>query len=181
MRSTLNGPFGPCLALKVKRFNFVKDFHDKILHSELNENDQTTGEIRKNFNTNFPVITDDNFLERISWVNLQGHCSTCHAVGTMENVEVHHNKHIRTKRFELIPDTRFVQSQRNRKSIAVCRECHTLLIHKGKYGGTKLAYLAPERMYDNNLVIIEGFISKGLPPYTYTKTLKGWTKKKLTK
>jgi len=166
-------------AHKIKRMKFVIEYHQKAKDTSNSYNN----EVKLNNKTKFPVITDDDYTEKIKWVNLRTQalldfpCSIC---GSNDKVEMHHLKHIRKKRYELIPEGKFwekVMSLRNRKSIPVCNECHINLIHKGRYGGTKLSYLAPKTMYDNDVVMIDAFIHKSdKQPHEYTKTLeeKGW-------
>jgi RNA-directed DNA polymerase len=129
----------------------------------------------------FPTVTSDDYLEKINWVNLRTQASLdapCCICGSETLVQMHHLRHIRKTTYELIPENRIwekVMYLRNRKQIPVCKECHIHIIHKGKYGGTKLSTFAPTIMYDNNLITLESHIHKG-PQRNYTKTLaeKGW-------
>lgn len=171
-------------AKQIKRFWYVVNYH-KTIKSNLTENAQEEylEQVSMKNKTKFPIITDEDYLDKVKWVNLRTQALfdfPCCICGSTEKVEMHHLKHIRKRKYELIPETRFwekVMALRNRKSIPVCRECHINLIHKGKYGGTKLRYLAPISMYDNNIVMIDAFINKGnKEPHEFTKTLeeKGW-------
>jgi hypothetical protein len=63
---------------------------------------------------------------------------------------------------------------RNRKQITLCRECHINVVHKGKYGGTKLATLAPKIMYDDRLINIESHLKPGKEYYAKTLKKRGW-------
>ena len=67
-------------------------------------------------------------------------------------------------------------SHRNRNQIPVCKDCHLNVIHKGKYGGTRLSKLAPQTMWDGRLIVLESHIHKGKEK-DYTKSLqdKGWS------
>lgn len=128
----------------------------------------------------FPSITQADFLDRIKWSNLRTQAAleiACCICGSTEKLEMHHLKHIRKRRYRLEDPTWLQNMQlRNRKQIAVCRDCHINLIHKGKYGGTKLSYFAPTVMFDGRLITIEAHVHKGRKDVDYTKTLeeKGW-------
>jgi hypothetical protein len=92
---------------------------------------------------------------------------------------MHHLKHIRKNSYGLIPVEKTwlkVMSLRNRKQIPVCRECHYNLIHRGKYGGTKLTQLAPKILWDNRLVTIESCIGSNPNKKEIKSCLigKGW-------
>lgn len=127
------------------------------------------------------AITSDSFLDTIKWVNLRTQASLdapCCICGSDEQVEMHHLRSVRKRRYSLIPKDEIwtrTMGIRNRKQIPVCRECHMQLIHKGNYGGTKLEHFCPTAMYDNRLVTIESHVHKGYQK-DYTKTLedKGW-------
>lgn len=102
----------------------------------------------------------------------------CCICGSEDSVQMHHLRHIRKTTYELIPENRTwekVMSLRNRKQIPVCKECHIHIIHKGKYGGTKLSTFTPSIMFDNRLITLENHIHRGCER-NYTKTLaeKGW-------
>lgn len=124
-----------------------------------------------------PSVKDYSFLERIRWVNIR--CKVlldlpCNICGSYDKVEMHHLKHIKKTRYELIPEANFwekVMSNKNRKQIPVCRECHMNLIHKGRYGGTNLKYLAPMVMYDDRLITISAHIKDSDKEY-HSKTLQ---------
>lgn len=128
-----------------------------------------------------PSITTDDYLDKIRWVNLRTQASLdfpCSICGSDYRVEMHHLKHVRKTRYELIPgDKKWEQlmSLRNRKQIPVCRECHTNIIHKGKYGGQKLSYFEPQVYYDGRILTLESHIHAG-PKLDYTKSLeeRGW-------
>ena len=45
------------------------------------------------------------------------------------------------------------------------------VIHKGKYGGTKLSKLAPRVMYDNRMITLESSLN-ATADRNFTKTLK---------
>lgn len=134
-------------------------------------------------NGQFPPITGEKYLERLQWVNLRTSASfdsPCCICGSTLQVEMHHIKHIRKREYKLIPNTEFwtkVMSLRNRNQIPVCKECH-ILIHAGKYGGTKIKAFKPEIMYDNRLITLESTIHKGIDK-DYYRTLeeKGWQKR----
>lgn len=128
-----------------------------------------------------PPITQDTYLDKIKWVNLRTQASLdspCLICGSEEMVQMHHIKHIRKQRYEFIPTNKpweKIMSDRNRKQIPACRECHMNVIHKGKYGGTRLNLLAPKVMYDNRLIVLETHLNPRAGE-NFTKTLqeKGW-------
>lgn len=131
-------------------------------------------------------ITNDDFYDKINWINIRTNSSfdlPCAICGSDEDIEMHHIKHVRKKRYDLIDKEKTweqAMSIKNRKQIPVCRECHMNLIHRGKYGGTKLSYICPKIMYDNRIITIESHINKGklnrLNKEFQKKTLeqKGW-------
>jgi hypothetical protein len=91
---------------------------------------------------------------------------------------MHHIRHIRKRKYELIPTENYWErqmSQRNRNQIPVCKDCHINTIHKGKYGGTRLNKLVPQTMWGGRLIVLESHIHKGKEK-DYTKSLeqKGW-------
>lgn len=132
-------------------------------------------------------ITNDNFYDKISWINIRTQSSfdlPCSICGSEDDIEMHHIKHVRKNRYDLIDgDLTWFQtmSLRNRKQIPVCRECHINIIHKGKYGGTKLSVFTPKVMYDNRIITIESHLNRealnGIQMERYSKTLldKGWS------
>lgn len=131
----------------------------------------------------FATVKDDNFLDKIKMVNLRTSASfdlPCCMCGSSDNINMHHLKHVRHTKYELIPREQFwarTMSLRNRKQIPLCRECHMNVVHRGKYGGTSLSTYVPKVMYDNRLITIEGHINSDRIEKLYSKTLqdKGWT------
>lgn len=82
-----------------------------------------------------PRIFDDDFLERIKWVNFRSQASLempCIFCGEAIT-EMHHLEHIRKLRYSKITDD-FTKSMyvRNRKQAPVCRTCHANKLHTGK-------------------------------------------------
>lgn len=126
----------------------------------------------------FATVKDDNFLDRIKMVNLRTSASfdlPCCMCGSSDNINMHHLKHIRHTKYELIPREQFwarTMSLRNRKQIPLCRECHMNVVHRGKYGGMKLSTYVPRVMYDNRLITIEGHINSDRIEKLYSKTLQ---------
>lgn len=132
------------------------------------------------------AITNDNFYEKLMWINIRTQSSfdlPCSICGSEEDIEMHHIKHVRKNRYDLIDKNESWSKAmylRNRKQIPVCRECHINIIHKGKYGGMSLNTITPRIMYDNRIITIESHINKRAinkeKPENYTKTLeeKGW-------
>jgi len=130
--------------------------------------------------SNLPTVTNDDYLERISWISLRTQalmdlpCSYC---GTFENVHQHHVRHIRKRAYTLIDENtpyKKIMALRNRKQIPICKDCHLKLIHPGKYTGPKLISLAPVKTIDNRILHIESFVKPGREYQSKTLTEKGW-------
>jgi len=130
-------------------------------------------------------VTDDNFLEKIKWISwrtiasLSMPCSLC---GTLNNVEMHHLKHIRKNKYSLIPQERTweqIMNLRNRKQIPVCNACHIGIIHPGRYSGPKLINMTPKVLTDNRIIHIESYVKPGKVYQSKQIEEKGW--KLLTK
>lgn len=131
-----------------------------------------------------PKITNDNFIDSISWVNLRTQSSfdmPCAICGTSENIEMHHIKHIRKRSYMLIPEDKSlekVMALRNRKQVPICTYCHRNIVHSGKYRGPELRILTPTtRLVDNRIVHVESFIQKGTEYHSRTLEERGWTKR----
>ena len=135
--------------------------------------------------TGFPSVTNENYLEAISWVswrtqaNMDMPCAYC---GSFNNVQMHHIKHIRKRSYVLIPESqnyKKILALRNRKQIPLCEQHHMNLIHNGTYSDTKLIKLAPNsnNLIDNRIISMESFIKPGIE-YTAKSLLeKGWKEK----
>lgn len=63
-------------------------------------------------------------------------CSSC---GSMDRVEMHHLRHIRTINVTLNPFDKML-ARINRKQVPLCRSCH-LDVHAGRYHGKSLKHL----------------------------------------
>lgn len=129
----------------------------------------------------FPKVTNDNFLEKISWVSFRTSASLnmpCSYCGSDRNVHQHHIRHIRKRSYSLIPDSESYQrimALRNRKQIPLCEVCHISLIHGGKYNGPKLIKLAPvSKLVDNRILHVESFVHPGTEHFSATLAEKGW-------
>lgn len=129
----------------------------------------------------FPKVTNDNFLEKITWVSFRTSASLnmpCSYCGSDRNVHQHHIRHIRKRSFSLIPNSESYQrimSLRNRKQIPLCEICHISLVHGGKYNGPKLITLAPARkLVDNRILHVESFVHPGSEHFAATLAEKGW-------
>ena len=133
-----------------------------------------------------PVVTNDNYLDSIVWVNLRTHAGfnlPCALCGSDKEVEMHHIKHVRKSPFHDLPENKEwmkMMALRNRNQIPVCRECHMNKIHRGEYSGANLKSLSPKinltpTGYDLRLMNYENFLN---PSNTERigKTLeeKGW-------
>ena len=129
-----------------------------------------------------PAITDDNYLDSITWVNARTQASfdlPCCLCGKFGDIEMHHVKHIRKNKYSIIPTTRSweqVMNLRNRKQIPVCSTCHKRVIHAGTYVGPPLRLMAnPQKLYDNRIIHIESYVKPGKEYYGKHATQKGWS------
>lgn len=127
-----------------------------------------------------PAITNDDYLEKISWVSLRTQalmdlpCSYC---GTFDNVHQHHIQHIRKRAYTLIDENtpyKKIMALRNRKQIPICKNCHLKFIHPGKYSGPKLINITPIKTIDNRILHIESFVKPGQEYQSQSLTEKGW-------
>jgi hypothetical protein len=135
-----------------------------------------------------PRVMNDNFLEQIEWVSRRALASMgmpCTLCGELENVEMHHIKHIRKTPFDKIKEPwQKLMSLRNRKQIPVCFNCHRYKIHGGDYIGPKLTNIAPItmdkntgskiRIFDGRIVNSENYVQPGKEHYAKTLEEKGW-------
>lgn len=128
-----------------------------------------------------PTVTNDDYLEKISWVSLRTQASfamPCANCGELERVHQHHIRHIRKTAYCLLPDSmtyKKVMALRNRKQIPLCEDCHIKLVHSGKYNGPGLINLIPNRLMDNRIVHVESFIKPGVEYHAKSLEEKGWT------
>lgn len=130
-----------------------------------------------------PKPLDKDYLNRIKWINWRTSCSfnmPCCICGAMGNVEMHHVKHVRKRRYsidEKPPTWEQIMGLKNRKQIPVCRKCHMDLIHSGKYNDINLKLMGSRPLVDNRIVNVENFIRPGAIEH-YQKTLeeKGFRK-----
>lgn len=126
-----------------------------------------------------PTITNDNYLERISWVSLRTQAALdmpCANCGTLINV---HQHHIRKTAYELLPDSmpyKKVMALRNRKQVPLCEFCHRKLVHAGQYSGYALFKLVPQKLFDNRTIHVESFVKPGLEYNSKSLEEKGWNK-----
>nr|YP_009492356.1 putative HNH endonuclease [Stauridium tetras]AWI68957.1 putative HNH endonuclease [Stauridium tetras] len=76
-----------------------------------------------------PTVTNEDFLNKISWVSLRTQASLdmpCASCGAMESQQ-HHVRHIRKSTYALIEEgvpIKKVMALRNRKQIPLCPKCH---------------------------------------------------------
>jgi hypothetical protein len=129
---------------------------------------------------NTPAITNENYLEAITWVSARTEASLgmpCSVCGSLEDVEMHHIRHIRKNAYSLIPKEmswKQLLSLRNRKQLPVCKCCHDQ-IHSGKYNGTGLVKLAPTKgLIDNRTVHVESFVKLGKEYHSRDLEERGW-------
>jgi len=117
-----------------------------------------------------PRIFDVDFLEKINWVNFRTQANfglPCSICGASQNMEMHHIRHIRKRKYSSIPANETwtkVMALRNRKQIPLCSNCHDRL-HAGKYRGEsiRLINLSP-RLFDNRIVNSENYITPAIEP-----------------
>jgi hypothetical protein len=128
-----------------------------------------------------PTVTNDDYLDTISWVSLRTQASMdmpCANCGTFEEVHQHHIRHIRKTAYDLLPenmDWKKLLALRNRKQIPLCKECHIKLVHKGKYDRTKLIHLVPtQKLIDNRIVHVESYVKPGLEYHSQSLLERGW-------
>nr|YP_009364073.1 hypothetical protein [Pediastrum duplex]AQU64402.1 hypothetical protein [Pediastrum duplex] len=126
-----------------------------------------------------PTVTNDKFLDKVSWVSLRTQASLdmpCANCGAMESQQ-HHVKHIRKSTYALIQEgatVKKVMALRNRKQVPLCPDCHRNLVHGGKYDSTKLIKLVPTRLVDNRVVHVESFVKPGIEYNQKSLQEKGW-------
>lgn len=84
------------------------------------------------FNDIFSIV--DFKISTIS--RLDSPCANCNS---MDNVEMHHVRHIKTINVKLTPFDKML-ARINRKQVPLCRKCH-LEVHQGKYQGKSLKHL----------------------------------------
>jgi retron-type reverse transcriptase len=129
---------------------------------------------------NIPTITNDEYLEKISWVSLRTQASfdmPCANCGELEDVHQHHVRHVRKNSYAIIPQEwsyKQVMALRNRKQIPLCRDCHIDLVHQGAYQGIKLMKLVPTRLYDNRTLHVESYVKPGVVYHAKSLEEKGW-------
>lgn len=137
-----------------------------------------------------PVVTNDEYLNKIIWVNLRTHASfdlPCSLCGSTQDIHMHHIKHIRKTPYYDLPENKpwlRRMALRNRNQIPVCRDCHMNKIHKGTYDGANLRTLKPyiemtKTGYDLRLINFENYLNPSKKQY-FAKSLeeKGWKKEK---
>lgn len=125
---------------------------------------------------------DENFLERINWINFRSQAGLdlpCALCGNPET-EMHHINHIRKTKITMISPIDSVKRMmflRNRRQIPVCRDCHMNKIHSGKYTGPPL-----RKLYDNRIINSENYITINRTPFQNVELEqrlkeKGWIEK----
>jgi hypothetical protein len=141
------------------------------------------------FNENYfikrtPRVMDDNFLEKIHWVNVRTQASfdmPCLQCGSTTKVEMHHVASVKKAKISLIPrvDTiKKLMALRNRKQVPLCQKCHN------KYHNDQLNIQHAKMSipiiptFDNRVVDIERFVHPGEVfqslPYPDNFYEKGW-------
>lgn len=89
----------------------------------------------------FPSIKDDDYLDKIAWVNLRTMANfdfPCSLCGAPPPTQMHHIKHIRKIKLSDVPEDKphlKIMHLRNRRQIPVCAQCHINIIHSGNYDG----------------------------------------------
>lgn len=94
---------------------------------------------------NFKVLTDNDPTGSIFWkVRTRNSFDSCCAnCGSMENIEMHHIKHIKTINIKLSEFDKKVAAI-NRKQVPLCKPCHRT-VHSGTYKGLSLNHLGTNR------------------------------------
>lgn len=161
-------------AMNLKRKKYLTDVYWSLQNKEAVTYD----------NSEKHRITNDNFYEKLMWINIRTQASfdlPCFRCGSEENVEMHHIKHVRKNNYKLIDNEQTwlqAMSIRNRNQVPLCRECH-MTVHSKRYGGQKISLLCPKKLFDNRIITIESHINKPAlnnKKENYNKTLeeKGW-------
>lgn len=118
----------------------------------------------------------------MTWFNIRTEANfgfPCAICGNTNNIEMHHIKHIRKRKYSLIPERATweqMMNLRNRKQIPVCERCHIQRIHQVKYTGPSLISMTPVKttLYDNRVTHIESFIKPGIVYESKSMEDKGW-------
>jgi len=133
-----------------------------------------------------PAITHENFVNYVSWVSLRAQAPfamPCCICGNPGPVEMHHIRHIRKSAYRNLENRSFLQvmSLRNRKQIAVCKDCHINVIHGGRYTGPCLGNLIRMdlNLADNRILHTESFVHPGHEHFGKTLEEKGFKPKGL--
>lgn len=132
-----------------------------------------------------PTYHDEDFLERIRWVNLRTQANLgfgCGICGSTYRVEMHHINHVRKKPLSSLGQGKeFLKLMilRNRKQVALCQACHLGVVHPGKHNGPALAREATTMRLtaDGRVFFIENNLnSRGssLRRYTQKDKIQGW-------
>lgn len=122
-------------------------------------------------------------MDTLSWVSLRTQASLgmpCAVCGTMDNVEMHHIRHIRKQPYTELGEANYlrVMALRNRKQIPVCSLCHQT-IQTGKYVGTNLKKLVDldNKLVDNRVLHVESFVKPGKEYHSKPLEDRGWSEK----
>lgn len=160
-----------------------KDRRATLLGTFLDRENGTIGEYPLKEGS-LPKVTNDNFVEALTWVKWRTAASInmpCAYCGSFENTEMHHIRHVRKRAYALIPQDmtyQQVMALRNRKQIPLCATCHQQRVHAGKYDGPALIKLAPSlKLIDNRVVHVESFVKPGKEYVGKTLIEKGWKEK----
>ncbi len=129
-----------------------------------------------------PTVTHENFVDKLTWVSLRTQASLgmpCAICGTMDNVEMHHIRHIRKQAYTELAEPNFlrVMALRNRKQIPVCFQCHRT-IDDGEYQGPGLRKLISldNKLVDNRVLHVESFVKPGREYHSRPLEERGWKK-----
>ncbi len=102
-------------------------------------------------------------------------CALC---GALEDIEMHHIKHIRKTAYRDLPQANYMRmlALRNRKQIPVCHTCHRYVIHGGHYKGPPLRRLVNinDKLVDNRIIHLESFVKPGEEFFSKTLEERGW-------
>jgi len=130
-----------------------------------------------------PTVTHENFVDTLTWVSLRTQASLgmpCAICGTMNNVEMHHIRHLRKQDYTELKNLNFLRmlALRNRKQIPVCSSCHKV-IHDGEYKGESLGKLTrlDNKLVDNRVLHVESFVKPGKEYHSRSLEERGWMEK----
>jgi len=120
----------------------------------------------------------------INWVSMRtraGFDMPFAICGSIEDIEMHHIKHIRKVAYKDLAEENWLKmlALRNRTKIPVCHNCHRFVIHSGLYKGPPLNSLIymNDKLVDNRVIHLESFVKPGREYFSKSLEQRGWSKK----